>query len=127
LYHSFVTNGNLENAFHISRNEVTRDAESASAVHILQIVAPKQAKLAIAATEFAVLDAALAKKKESLRAVEAKLEKLEKNLKTVEDKKARLEAEVAYCQQVQEALPLSTICRMDQGKGAIFDYKLRCS
>lgn len=69
---------------------------------LVQIVAPKQAKLAIASAEFRVLEAALEKQKESLKAVELKLEKLEKNLKTVEDKKARLEAEVLYCQQVKD-------------------------
>jgi chromosome segregation ATPase len=104
-----------------SHSEFKRDAESATAVHILQVVAPKQAKLAIAAAEFAVLEAALAKKKESLRAVEAKVEKLKKNLKSLEDKKAKLEAEVAYCQQVQAAFSLLTISSMDQEKGAISD------
>lgn len=49
-----------------------------------------------------MLEAALAKKKESLRDAEAKLEKLEKNLKNVEDKKACLEAEVLHCQQVAD-------------------------
>ncbi|CAM6128435.1 unnamed protein product [Calypogeia fissa] len=66
---------------------------------VINVVAPKQAKLAIAGAEFRVLESALEKKKDSLKAVEFKLQKLENDLKNVEDKKARLEAEVSYCQQ----------------------------
>ncbi|CAM6128432.1 unnamed protein product [Calypogeia fissa] len=66
---------------------------------VINVVAPKQAKLAIAGAEFRVLESALEKKKDSLKAVEFKLQRLENNLKNVEDKKARLEAEVSYCQQ----------------------------
>jgi len=70
---------------------------------LLQVVAPKQAKLAAANAEFSQLQVQLvqlALKKEMLAGVQAKLAKLQEQLEDMNRKKMMLEAEVENCQKV---------------------------
>lgn len=67
---------------------------------LLQVVAPKQAKLAAANAEFSELQVQLTLKKEMLAGVQAKLAKLQEQLEDMNRKKMMLEAEVENCQKV---------------------------
>ncbi len=64
---------------------------------VKKIVAPKEASLAQAEAELAVLNAALAEKQEQLRLVESRLEDLNSNLRMTTDKMQYLEREVDLC------------------------------
>jgi dynein heavy chain len=66
----------------------------------MQIVAPKKAKLAAATMEFEGLQAALALKKEFLKAIEDKLAGLQEQLDKKGEEKAALEREVLNCENV---------------------------
>ena len=64
---------------------------------IKKIVAPKEAALALAQEELAVLNRALAEKQEQLRAVESRLAGLRQDFQDTTDKKNHLEKEVDLC------------------------------
>ena len=62
------------------------------------IVKPKQASLAEAEKEYAILSAALNEKKEALRIVQANVAKLQAQLKAAQDEKQELMDKVADCE-----------------------------